>query len=137
MPISHSASNRPAPLLVSELRERCMDSVDIATLLLQKFEDQIRRDLPDIEKSLVAHDASAMARTAHALKGAAGAVAAPAIREAAAKIELLAKQNSLETMIEAIDSLRAEVERCIAFLPEARQALHRTGPGTGAGEELT
>jgi HPt (histidine-containing phosphotransfer) domain-containing protein len=115
-----------APLAVPELRDRCMGSADIAVLILRKLEEQLTRDVPELENSLRLRDVAAIARTAHAMKGAAGAAAAPLLRELAATVELLARNQSLDPMIDAMNDLKTEIDRCMAFLPRARAELKRS-----------
>ena len=126
----------PLPLAVDELSERCMGNAVVATLLLDKFEKQLHGDIREIEQRLAARDAGQIARTAHALKGAAGAVAAPLLRDLAAEVETLARAENLESIARKLSSLRTEVERCLGHLPVARGVLAtaaRQGPlGTGS-----
>ena len=125
----------PLPFAVDELSERCMGNAAVATLLLDKFEKQLQGDLREIEQRLAARDAGQIARTAHALKGAAGAVAAPLLRDLAAEVETLARQENLESIARELSTLRAEVERCLGYLPVARGVLATAAhPGpTGRG----
>jgi len=111
------------PLLLAELSERCMGNTAIATLLLEKFETQLRSNLLVIKERAEAGDAAEVARTAHALKGAAGAVAASALRTLAAEAESQARQEHLDALTSTLSALRAEVERCLAYLPAARALL--------------
>ena len=128
-PVGNSGT-RPPPFALAELSERCMGNAAVATLLLDKFESQLRGDIREIEQRLAARDAPQIASTAHALKGAAGAVAAPALRDLAAEIEALARQGKLESIAQDLSALRTEVERCLGYLPAARTTL---GSGVGRG----
>jgi len=130
----HSAVNHPdshghtqRPLAVEVLADRCMGDISIASLLLDKFQRQLTLDVPDIERSLSDGGAAAVARTAHGLKGAAGAVAAEGVLAIAATIESLAQENRLVEVIAHMAVLRTEVERCMAFLPQARVELNAWG----------
>ncbi len=114
------------PLVLAELSERCMGNTAIATLLLVKFEAQLRSDLLVIEQRAAAGDAAEVGRTAHALKGAAGAVAASALRTLAGEVESQARQEHLDAVTGTLSALRAEVERCLAYLPAAREKLNGT-----------
>ena len=125
------------PLSVDELFQRCMGNVAVATLLLEKFEKQVKEDLREIEHRLAAMDAGQVARTAHTLKGAAGAVAAASLRERAAKVEVLARENRLDAIAGELSALRTEVERCLSCLPVARGALASAARGGGPGTENT
>ncbi len=135
-PVTKASTNQP-PLLLGDLFERCMGNAAIATFVLDKFEKQLTTDIRDIEERLVARDAGHIARTAHALKGAAGATAATVLQNLAARIEGLARDEQLEPIAKELSGLRAEVERCLGYLPTARGALKRgtaCGPSTGETE---
>ena len=121
-PATHASTKAP-PLSLTELFERCMGNAAIATLVLDKFEKQLTRDVLDIEERLVARDAGQIARTAHALKGSAGAAAATALQSLAATVEGLARQDQLDSIAHELAALRAEVDRCVGYLPTARAAL--------------
>lgn len=119
---TQDAASAP-PFVLAELSERCMGNAAVAALLLGKFEDQLAADIPTIEERLAARDAAQIASTAHALKGAAGAVAAVALRDLAATVETLARQDQLDAIAHELSALRAEAERCLGYLPAARGAL--------------
>lgn len=117
-----SPSETP-PLATSELIDRCMGNAAIARLMLEKFEKQLLEDLGKIEQLLADKDQAQTARVAHALKGAAGAVAAGALHEATAAFEALVKQGQLDLAAQAFPRVRSEGQRCAAYLPQARAAL--------------
>ena len=123
------------PFALAELSERCLGNAAVATLLLDKFEKQMHADIRELEQRLAVGEAGQIARTAHALKGAAGAVAAPVLRDLAAQVETLARQEHLESIAREMSSLRAEVERCLAYLPVARGVLASALPAGPAGTE--
>ncbi len=129
------ASTPPPPFALAELSERCMGNAAVATLVLDKFEKQLTADIREIQERLAAQDTGQIARTAHALKGAAGAVAAQALRELAAKVEILARQDQLDSIAQEMSSLRSEVERCLDHLPTARRALASAASGESGGTE--
>ncbi len=120
----------PPPFVLTELLERCMGNAAIATLLLDKFEQQLSADVRAIQERLAVRDAEQIGRTAHALKGAAGALAAATLRDLAAEIETLSRANQLDSIAQEFTSLRSEVERCVAYLPAARAALASNTAGT-------
>lgn len=124
----------PLPLSVRELFDRCMGNAAVATLMLEKFEKQIRSDVRDLAERLEAQDAAKIAHTAHALKGAAGAVAAAHLRERAAEIERLAREDQLAAIGQELVALRSEIEHCLAYLPSARRELLSAPPLTNPGK---
>lgn len=115
-------------LKVEELRERCMGNSSVALLLLEKFESQLRRDSEVIATCLSANDGPELARVAHSIAGAAGTMAAGALYHRAAEVDRLARDASLDAIAADVAALRAEVERCIGFLPEVRRELSTAAP---------
>lgn len=121
----HSFKTLPfgPPLSVVELSEHCMGNAAVALLVLDKFEKQLATDIRELEDRLASQDTAQLARTAHALKGAAGAVAATILRELASRVEDLARQRQTESIAGALSVLHTEAERCLGYLPAARAAL--------------
>jgi PAS domain S-box-containing protein len=84
-------------------------------VLLKELIALYRADLPDALRSM-AHavardDADALRSAAHAVKGSAATVGGIAAREAAAKVEQLAKSGNLARARAALDALRAELHK--------------------------
>ena len=131
---NQTPQKRTLPFALAELSERCMDNAAVAALLLDKFETQLNADIREIEQRLVTGDTGQIARTAHALKGAAGAVAAAALEGLAAEIEIMARSDQLDSIARELSALRVEVERCLAYLPVARGLLKS---GTSGGLTAT
>ncbi|MCW5769479.1 MAG: Hpt domain-containing protein [Phycisphaeraceae bacterium] len=100
-----------------------MGSAAVAALLLAKFEHQAKSDLSSIAQELAAHNVAQIARLAHALKGAAGAVAVAGVRDAAAAIESHARQSDLEGVSHEIAALQQEIDRCLQHIPAAKAAI--------------
>lgn len=117
------------PFAMPELLDRCMGNAAIAVLILDKFEKQLHSDIVQIQQQVSAGDSAELARTAHALKGAAGAVAAAALHDLAAELETSARQNRLDAIAPGLAFLRAEVDRCLSHIPIAREALAVTPAG--------
>lgn len=123
--MSENATN--PPLHVPELSGRCMGNAQIASMLLDKFEKQLNADVGVMQGLLAAGDCAQLAKTVHALKGAAGAVAAPGVHAVAAELEGLARAQRLEEAAASLKQLRAEVERCLAYMPKAREQVRGAG----------
>ncbi len=126
--MSEDATNQP--LHVAELSGRCMGNAQMASMLLDKFEKQLNADVGVMQGQLASGDCAQLAKTVHALKGAAGAVAATGVHTLAAQLEGLAREQRLEEAAASLKRLRAEVDRCLAYLPRAREHLQGKG---GAG----
>jgi HPt (histidine-containing phosphotransfer) domain-containing protein len=130
---NHDDQLEAPPLAVKELSARCMDNTALACLLLEKFETQARADLFEIAELAITRDLAGVAQRAHALKGAAGAVAAAGVRDAAANLEGSARANQLEVLSREVATLQAQIEKCLGFLPKARTELAATGSSEAAG----
>jgi HPt (histidine-containing phosphotransfer) domain-containing protein len=100
-----------------------MGNAAIAELLLEKFETQLRADITKIQRLLSAEDPEQLARVAHALKGAAAAVAAHPVRDLAAQVESRAQGGQLHEVRLALTALAAEADRFKTGLPAARESL--------------
>lgn len=122
----------PPPLKIEELSERCMGSTKVALLVLDKFAAQLAADLPALERHLAARSGPEVAGVAHALKGAAGAVAAGQLRDVAAAMETLARRSEFATLTSELSALQREVDRCLRFIPSARQLLIQRSGGAPA-----
>lgn len=135
-----TASNAPEttslalPLELDEFSERCMGNAAIATMLLEKFEVQLHGDLDQLAQGLAAGDGEQLASTAHGLKGAAAALAASSIRALAAEIEALARNGSLDAIATELETLQAEADRCIAYMPTAKSAFSDGAAPTASGK---
>jgi Amt family ammonium transporter len=123
--------SRCAPVEPATLLDRCMGDGAVAILLLTKLESQILHDLEAIGAALPKQDCESVARVAHALKGAAGAVAAEPIREIAARIEIAARSGAFADAERDLETLRDEVRRCIEYLPTARAHIASAGAPAG------
>ena len=112
-----------APIDVDALFEQCMKDAEIVLIVLDKFERQLQTDLQSLNGAMTASDAAAAGRTAHALKGAAGAVAATSLHAMSSALEVLAKSGNIEAAAATLETLRTEIARCTSYLPVARQKI--------------
>jgi len=104
-----------APFDASELAERCMGDIDFAQRLLQTFERTGPERVEAILSQSTAGDAAAVGEAAHALKGAAGIVAAKAVHKLASEVEQAGKAGNLDEVLDTIATLQAEVDRCLGY----------------------
>jgi Amt family ammonium transporter len=130
---AEASSDRPA-IMVDTLVERCMNNPAIVDKVIEKFEKQARRDIEQLLQSVVGKDFTAATRTAHALKGAAGMVAADRVAALASEIEQLGRQQQAEMMEKQLNELKAEIQRCIDYLPQVRQVAALRVAAIRAGE---
>jgi ammonium transporter, Amt family len=122
-PPETAASMNAPPLNVGELCARCLNNVDFTRRILSKFQDRVSEDLACLARTIADKKMAEAARLAHSLKGSAANLAAPAVRAAAAEIETLSRAGDVAQAEEALQCLRAEVERCLAYIPQAIAGL--------------
>jgi PAS domain S-box-containing protein len=111
------------PLNVSELSARCMNNIDFTRRILGKFQDRVAEDLAALARTLADKKMVEAAQLAHSLKGAAANLAAPAVRATAAEVETLSRAGDMAQAEEALRRLRVEVDRCLAYIPQAIAGL--------------
>lgn len=121
------------PLRAADILERCMSSVAAASLVLDKFEQQARDNMPMLAGQLGRAETEAAARTAHSLRGAAGVVGAGALAEALHELETAAREGNLEAARATLDEVRREVERCLGDIPRVRAAVAAAAAGSEGG----
>jgi Amt family ammonium transporter len=111
------------PFAIEALLDRCMGNAETVTLILNEFEQQAVRDLEEIKRNLAGSDHEATARVAHALKGASGILSAATLSDIAFQLEQMGRSGVLTDADQLFDQLNNEVQRCIAYLPNARAAM--------------
>ncbi len=94
----------------------CMGNAGFLAELIDDFERQGRISLQQIGQALAAHDALAVRSAAHSLKGAAGYLAATAIKDTAARLEQQAKTGDLDKAAALLIDLRVELDKAAAFI---------------------
>jgi PAS domain S-box-containing protein len=123
----------PPPLDVPTLLRRCMGSLDLMDSLLAELESSGAGQVEKIANSFAHGDCSQTAEAAHALKGAAGIMGAESIRQTAATLEKAGRAGTLEGLDAAIADLKMEMNRCLSFIPTARQKARELS-ATAVGE---
>jgi signal transduction histidine kinase/DNA-binding response OmpR family regulator/HPt (histidine-containing phosphotransfer) domain-containing protein/HAMP domain-containing protein len=100
------------------LLRRCMGNPDLAGRLIQKFLSQATADIVEIDAAVSEQDAKRLRQVAHRLKGTAANLSAEAVRECAARLELLAHDGNLGQAAELVALLRASMETIEASAAE-------------------
>jgi Amt family ammonium transporter len=109
------------------LLDRCMGNVELMSQLLAAFEPEIGRDVQRLDDAIQAGDIPRIANVAHTLKGSAANLSAARLSAWASEIEQAARRKDEHNYGELLNELRAEFERCLAFLPELNStALQET-----------
>jgi HPt (histidine-containing phosphotransfer) domain-containing protein len=125
-PVTCAAPAPEVPMDLDALLVRCMGDAEFRSRLLAKFPEQVNGCLQKINDALTAQDASGLARAAHGLKGTAANLSAPAVQRAAAEIEAVGKAGSFSEAERLVETLRAEVARCIEFVRRPQGATMLT-----------
>jgi Amt family ammonium transporter len=129
-------SSSPA-ILIDTLLDRCMNNPTTVNAVINKFEKQAQRDLQQLTEVIAAADATAVARVAHALKGAASILAADGVARAAAELEQSGRNQQTDSMQQQLDQLRKQIDECIAYLPQVRTvASERLGAAARRTESV-
>jgi len=98
----------------------------ICPQILTKFQNRVVDDLACLARTIAEHKLEEAARLAHALKGSAANLSAHAVRSAASEIETLTRQGETAQAEEALTRLRAAVDLCLAYIPQAIVGLAPT-----------
>ena len=120
-------ANSPSSFDREQLLRRCMGKESLAAEVLAAFEGQLPAQVSAIATAVGEADSSAVARAAHALKGAAANAAAVRLASLAAELESSAKTARIEDAAARLAAIRAEVDRCLAEARAATQAARATG----------
>ena len=83
--------------------------------LMELFVDRSTSDLKKLESAIKSGNADEAADAAHSMKGAAGNLGITAFYESAAKIEMEAREGSIEGFSGAIQALRESLEDIAGF----------------------
>jgi len=97
-----------------------MGNAALANQLLDQFAAQLGGAVDEIACQLEADNAAALAHLAHRLKGTAASMSADLVRQAAWRLEDLGREGRLQEAGPGLEELKREIDRCLAFLPEAR-----------------
>ncbi len=110
------------PADFDELFKSCSGEIEFIREILGDFRSQAAADLTGMEQAVTARDADALRRAAHSLKGAAAYFSANPLRDLAQRLEEAGRNNTLDTVADAVSQVREEVDRCIAYV-QAQIAL--------------
>lgn len=91
--------------------------------LLNGVRRQLTEDLERLVRAVSARDCAGAVRVAHAMQGLAGAVSAISLRSLTVELESLAQKGSLDALDAQLHAVRAEAERCIAYIPLAVKGI--------------
>lgn len=118
-----TAPDQDAPLDLVVSLERWGGDGKIVARLLSKFAHCAGNDLKQLEESVAAGESQEAARLAHTLKGTAAYVAGERLRDLAGRLEELARAADLANADACLRELRAELMRCLDYVPQALSKL--------------
>lgn len=124
------------PIDTRALLNRCMGNVEFMESLLSELESTGLHHVSEIERNFGLNEPTETANAAHALKGAAGILSAESVRRLASDIEQRGRSGSLDGIEVAIADLRAEMDRCLKYIPVVKQsALEIAATSASAGRK--
>jgi signal transduction histidine kinase/HPt (histidine-containing phosphotransfer) domain-containing protein len=106
------------------LLKQCQNDLELATGALDIFGRRSAVDLVALEKAIQSGRGQETSSLAHGLKGIARHLGANRLSEIASRIEKLGSDAEERTVEQSLRELRAELERCVAFIPQARGELN-------------
>jgi HPt (histidine-containing phosphotransfer) domain-containing protein len=123
-PAANPRNSNESAIDLMSLLGRCLGNIDLILKVLASFRKVGQNDIERLEQAAAAEDFAMVAEIAHRLKGAAGNVSAPGLRQAAASLEHLGREaQGAEIQHELIRLRRewAEFVRCAdAFSPAGK-----------------
>jgi PAS domain S-box-containing protein len=114
-----SQADPVAPMDPAALDKRCFGNQTLVNRLLAKFRDSALADIQALETEVYAANAQKIAFLAHRMKGYAATIAAEPLREAASKLDQLAKAGDFTRIEASFQAVRREALRCVDFLSKA------------------
>jgi HPt (histidine-containing phosphotransfer) domain-containing protein len=111
-----SESSVAEVLDLEALRNRCMGNIEFMQRVLEKFQQQVPKELAELEQLLEAGDVEQVARVAHRVKGTSANTGASGLRRAAAEIEELGRAGCTTDISKGIEYMRGEWERYLGYV---------------------
>jgi len=111
------------PFKIETLLEQCGGNKTISGVVLDEFIIQVANDLQEIESCMTSGDFIQVGKVGHRLKGTAGVLGAVKLHSLCAALEAAGKDGNKEEVTKICPELKAETDRCVAAVPEARNRL--------------
>ncbi len=111
------------PIVVKALMEHCMNDAMFVGSILDQFQASASQYLNQIRQAVAGEDPEQAGRHAHALKGAAGMLAAETLQQIAFEMEEAGKAGQLQHLREQIDELNEELRRCLEYIPTVQRLI--------------
>lgn len=124
-PANSPSSHNPKTINVEELLLRCGGKANTSKLLIDKFEEQILRELILLKEAIDKKEAKQIAAIAHSLRGAANLAGAAALGSSAESLEILGRAGDLDSVTDYFLSVKKDAEECLANIPNVKEMLER------------
>ena len=111
------------PFKIETLLEQCGGNKSIGEMILDEFLTQVDVDIKEMADCLGSGNLVQAGKVGHRLKGTAGVLGAAKLHELCFVVEMAGKEENAEKANGAYPDLKAEAERCVAAVPEARTRL--------------
>jgi HPt (histidine-containing phosphotransfer) domain-containing protein len=109
-----------------------MDKPAVVTRILARFEESIPETADSIGRACAYGDSETARRLAHSLKGAAANISAEPLRSAAERVEHSVKDEAGAETEDAVQQLRAELDRCLEEIVRLREEAGASQPEKGS-----
>jgi len=111
------------PFKIDTLLEQCGGNKDIGKVILDEFVIQVADDLKELEACIARGDLVQAGKAAHRLKGTAGVLGAAKLHTLCQTLENAGREGNAEEFAKTYSEFKAEIDRCVAAVPEARGQL--------------
>ena len=111
------------PFKIETLLEQCGGNKMVGEVILDEFLIQVATDTQEMANCLASGNIVQAGKVGHRLKGTAGVLGASKLHELCFTLEIAGKEGNIEDANKVYPDLKAETERCVAAVPEARIRL--------------
>ena len=111
------------PFKIETLLEQCGGSKEVGGQILDAFLEQAEIDTQEMASCLASGNLVQAGKTGHRLKGTAGVLGAGKLHSLCFALETAGKDGNAEAAQNAYVEIKAEADRCVAAVPEARTRL--------------
>jgi HPt (histidine-containing phosphotransfer) domain-containing protein len=108
------------PFKIETLLEQCGGNKAISRVVLDEFLIQAATDIQEMADCLASSNITQVGKVGHRLKGTAGVLGASKLHSLCFALEVAGKEGNSEEASKIYPELKAEAERCVAAVPEAR-----------------
>lgn len=111
------------PIDRNTLVARCLDDPDFVRQLLGLFTSTAPTQMLKLRSALSGEDVREAIRIAHTLKGSAANLSAEGLRQAAAEVERLLRDNQTSAATDLLPLLEGQIKRTIQYVPTLLKSI--------------